>query len=646
MDDQKMLQAMFQEATIGILVVNGQGVIVQVNSFSERLFGYDSGELIDKKIEVLLPDSYRKRHVSHRQNYHKKPVPRSMGANFELYGLRKDGTTFPIAISLSHMDIDGERFSIAYASDDTIQQKMIKDLVAAKKLSENMSKIVDESLSEVFIFDGETLKFVQVNEGARQNIGYTLEEMRTMTPIDIKPDFDEDVFLELLEPLRSGAKEKLLFETIHQRKDQTTYPVEIHLQYSTLGQSPVFVAFIVDISERKKYEKKLLEYSDELELKVIERTTELQQSETKLLEAQKTAKMGHWEFDLDNNKITWSEQIYQNFGIETKTEITVELILKHIHPEDHEKIEPIVKKIQKTGQPQPLNFRIITPQGETRYIFADGKKLLDKDQPDAKKMRGIIQEVTELKKAEIAIKESETKLKVALEKERELSELKSRFVSMASHEFRTPLSSILSSANLIGRYEKTEQHDKREKHVKRIESSVRNLTMILNDFLSLEKLESGKVSLNPTQVGIAEFIDQIIEEVSLTIKGNEKIIHTHIGHHQVFADEHLLKNILLNLLSNGVKYSKDGTNVELLTENKDGTLKIQVKDYGIGIPMADQKNMFSRFFRANNVTNIQGTGLGLTIVKRYLDLMGGKIWFESEEGKGTTFFVEIPETQQ
>ncbi len=646
MDDQKMLRAMFQEATIGILVVNGQGEIVQVNPFSERLFGYDRGELINKKIEVLLPDSYRQRHVKHREDYHKKPVPRTMGANFELYGLKKDGSKFPIAISLSHMDIDGERFSIAYASDDTSQQKMIKDLVAAKKLSENMSKVVEESLSEVFIFDGETLKFVQVNKGARKNIGYTLEEMQTMTPIDIKPDFDEDVFLELLEPLKTGVKEKLLFETIHQRKDQTTYPVEIHLQYSTLGQTPVFVAFIIDISERKKYEKRLLQYSDELELKVIERTTELQQSETKLLAAQKTAKLGHWEFDLDNNKITWSEQIYKNFEIPPGTEISVELILKHIHPEDYEKMESTVKQIQKTGQPQPLNFRIITPTGETRHIFANGKKLTDKDQPNAKKMRGIMQEVTELKKAELAIKESERKLKISLEKERELSELKSRFVSMASHEFRTPLSSILSSANLIGRYEKTEQHDKREKHVKRIESSVRNLTMILNDFLSLEKLESGKVSLQPTQLEVEDFMQQIIEEVSLTIKGNEKIVHTHNGNHQLFADEHLLKNILINLLSNGVKYSKEGQNVALLTENKDGILKIQVKDNGIGIPLADQKNMFTRFFRANNVTNIQGTGLGLTIVKRYLDLMGGKIWFESEEGKGSTFFVEIPEIQE
>jgi len=205
MDDQKMLRAMFQEATIGILVVDGKGGIVQINPFAERLFGYESGELINEKMEILLPESYRKRHVDHRQGYQKKPVPRTMGANFDLFGLRKDGSKFPISISLSHMDIDGERFAIAYASDDTSQQKMIKDLIEAKHVNENMSKIVDESLSEIFIFDGDTLKFIQVNKGARQNIGYTLKEMQGMTPIDIKPNFNQDDFLELLEPL-SGIK--------------------------------------------------------------------------------------------------------------------------------------------------------------------------------------------------------------------------------------------------------------------------------------------------------------------------------------------------------------------------------------------------------------------------------------------------------
>jgi len=214
---------------------------------------------------------------------------------------------------------------------------------------------------------------------------------------------------------------------------------------------------------------------------------------------------------------------------------------------------------------------------------------------------------------------------------------------MASHEFRTPLSSILSSAGLISRYTELGQQENRLKHIGRIKSSVNNLTSILNDFLSLEKLESGKVTSQISEVNIPEFIVEILNEIKLLNKKNQQIIHQHSGAEISMVDPHLLKNILLNLLSNAIKYSSEGKNVELISERKEATLSITVRDFGIGIPIEDQQHMFTRFFRANNVINIQGTGLGLTIVKRYLDLMNGKIDFESVENEGTTFTVEIPQ---
>jgi len=128
MVNKKMLQAMFAEATIGIIVVDKEGKIVQVNPFLEKLFAYGKGELISQPIETLIPNSFQARHVEHRKRYHQKPVPRSMGENLELEGKRKDGSRFSIEISLSHIDIDGERFAIAYASDDTQQQDMVKKL--------------------------------------------------------------------------------------------------------------------------------------------------------------------------------------------------------------------------------------------------------------------------------------------------------------------------------------------------------------------------------------------------------------------------------------------------------------------------------------------------------------------------------------
>lgn len=635
MDNIRMLESMFLEATIGIIVVDFEGNIIKSNPFSEKLFGYENGALINLKIEELLPKSFREQHVKYRKSYQQNLVPRAMGANLELYGLRKNGQQFPVKISLSSMEVNGDQFVIAYVSDNSTQQQMLNklqdsqalleesqkiartgsfeidfqtgqykwskemyrifgfednseviskekyfghiysedvdlvkgfyekikeekkginfgyrilsktqglryvegkrdvkldennnvvkvfgllqdvtDLREAISYKEGISKIVEESLNEIFIFDGIDFKFVQVNKGALKNIGYTLEEMQTMTPVDIKPEYSKEDFMRLITPLQEGKVDKLLFESVHQRKDRSTYPVEVHLQYANLGNNPVFVAIILDISERREYERKMHEYSDKLEQKVAERTHELRISEQKLLKA--------------------------------------------------------------------------------------------------------------------------------LEKERELGELKSRFVSMASHEFRTPLSSILSSASLIELYNKKEQFDKQYRHIDRIKSSVRNLTAILNDFLSLEKLESGKVSLSLKTTNFKSYVEDIKEELKVILKEGQTIDHYHEGDHTISIDPNLVKNILLNLLSNAIKYSPENKPIKIVSHNMDNKFRIEVTDKGMGIPEEDQKHMFSRFFRANNVSNIQGTGLGLTIVKRYLDLMYGKIWFESKLGEGTTFYVEIP----
>lgn len=257
--------------------------------------------------------------------------------------------------------------------------------------------------------------------------------------------------------------------------------------------------------------------------------------------------------------------------------------------------------------------------------------------------RRLEKEVLVRKKAEEALRENEAEIIKALEKEKELNQLKSRFVSMASHEFRTPLSTILSSADLIEAYTKAEQNAKRLKHTTRIKSSVSNLTGILNDFLSLSKLEEGIISVEKTEFDLNAFCESVLEELQGALKPNQKILHNTMEEkYTVKLDKKLLRNILFNLFSNASKYSADGKSIHCTTIVEDNHLKITVRDEGIGIPKEDQIHLFSRFFRAHNVENIQGTGLGLNIVKRYVDLLNGTISFESEEGKGTTFFIEIP----
>lgn len=253
------------------------------------------------------------------------------------------------------------------------------------------------------------------------------------------------------------------------------------------------------------------------------------------------------------------------------------------------------------------------------------------------------EQVKERQAAERALKQNEEELRKALEREKELSELKSRFVSMASHEFRTPLTTIASSSELIKLYTDTAQQTKREKHLHRIQSAVTNLTGILGDFLSLSKLEEGKISNVPTPVNLVELLESSIDDVHVLLKPGQTIDPNFNNLDQeVMIDNKILKNIMLNLLSNAIKYSDTGSTVWLKAALTQGLLKVSIRDEGIGIPESDQKHLFSRFFRADNAMNIQGTGLGLNIVHRYLELLGGKIDFDSTEGKGTTFAFEVP----
>jgi signal transduction histidine kinase len=201
----------------------------------------------------------------------------------------------------------------------------------------------------------------------------------------------------------------------------------------------------------------------------------------------------------------------------------------------------------------------------------------------------------------------------------------------------------LSSASLIAKYKTTEDDPKRIKHVERIKSAVSNLTSILNDFLSISRIEEGKIENLPSEFDLVEFTGEITEEMQGVIKPGQHIFYQHTGNvSRVNLDKKLLKNILFNLLSNASKYSAEGKEIYLSTRIDGGTLILTVQDQGIGIPEADKSHLFTPFFRAQNVTNIQGTGLGLNIVKKYVDIMEGNLDYISELNQGTTFTITIP----
>ncbi len=413
-NDNKSFQAICQAAVEGILVVNKQGKIMLANEASNKMFRYDQGELNGMSINSLVPRKLRENHLGHMSGYHKNPKPRRMGVGRDLLALRKDGTEFPIEISLSNTLINEEAVSVAFCID----------------------------ISE-----------------------------------------------------RKRAEEAL-----------------------------------------KNSEEQLMVYASELEEKVKDRTEKL--------------------------KIIVEELEVANKELQEQIEV-------------REKVEEEIKN--------------------------------------------------------------------ALSKERDLNELKSRFVSMASHEFRTPLSTILSSASLIGRYTDESAAEKRGKHINRIKSSVTNLTNILDDFLSLGKLEEGRVDLTLGDSDVVALINEVVDELNVIMKPGQEIKVTVKGDPMpIQSDNRLLKNVIINVTSNAIKYSPPESKIDLKLSYENEKATIHIVDKGIGIPEKDQQHLFTRFFRAGNATNLEGTGLGLNIVKKYLELLKGSISFKSKLNEGTSFTIELP----
>jgi len=404
--EKNKFEALFQFASMGILVANAKAEILLLNNFLLSQFGYETqGELIGKKIETLIPTRYHSNHVHHRDQYIENPKPRPMGLGKDLFAVRKDGTEFPVEISLSNYVMGQDSFTIAFISD-----------ITKRKEFENA----------------------------------------------------------------------------------------IHLQKEQLAVT----------------NSKIEELNNELEEKVETRTKQL-------------------------------------------TDALAEL------------------------------------------------------------------------------ERSKDELTKALSKEKELSDLKTRFVSMASHEFRTPLSTILSSASLVAKYTEAEEQEKRDKHIHRIKSSVNNLTNLLNEFLSIGKIEDGKITANNHSFNIKEQITALCSEMEGIAKNNQQIKYIHTGDEMIYSDPALLRNIITNLLSNAIKFSPEDSLIEVTSNVVKEKIGLTVKDNGMGISREDQEHLFERFFRGANVTNIQGTGLGLHIVGKYIEIMNGEIEFESELEKGTKFILTL-----
>jgi PAS domain S-box-containing protein len=419
-------------------------------------------------------------------------------------------------------------------------------------------------------------------------------------------------------------------DLLGRRKDGSEFSVEIGLNHCQIEGELKVVAIITDITERVQAQNRLKELNFKLEQKVKVRTLELEKSQKLYNLIARNFPRGIINvFDKKLNYVFAEGQELDRLGFNSQCLIGQPYTKRF----KSELADFVQQKFNTVFKGESLSFEF---KSNDDFYVVNAVPLKSAD--------GTVEQILVIEKNITDTKLAEQEMVKNLEKERELNELKSRFVSMASHEFRTPLSTISSSATLASKYQLEEEQEKREKHLERIKSSVKNLTSILNDFLSIDKLEDGKVEVHESQFNITDLIKEAIEEMEVYLKKGQHIelINEVKSDLIVTSDRNVIKNILINLLSNASKYSAANKSITIKLKANNNSIIIDIIDQGIGIPEEEQKQLFNRFFRAGNVTNIEGTGLGLNIVKKYLSLINGEITFASKEHIGTTFTVEIP----
>ena len=279
------LDAILNTAVEGIITIDDRGTIDSINPAGEVLFGYTADELIGRNVSTLMPPPYRDEHDGYLANYRHTGVRKIIGIGREVIGKRKDGTQFPMDLSVSEFKVADKRMFAGFVRDLTERHR-------SEEIVQSLGRIVEETLNEIFIFDSETMRFVLANRGARENIGYSMGELQSMTPVDIQPEYSAESFAELVAPLVSGKVGQLVFETAHRRKDSSIYDVEVHLQTSRFQGKPCFVAIILDITERKDAQEALARLNYELEQRVEERNKQLQDVQEQLIRREKLAVLG------------------------------------------------------------------------------------------------------------------------------------------------------------------------------------------------------------------------------------------------------------------------------------------------------------------------------------------------------------------
>ncbi|MEO9147127.1 MAG: PAS domain S-box protein [Ginsengibacter sp.] len=639
--------------------------ILFVNEMGANLFGYENPEDLVYK----LAPSFRKKVPGQKAlNTIDQEIDLKGYFSDEVEFVAKNGRSFWGNVELTSFSADGEDFRLLKVEKiDTT--KVDRENILKEKQS--FGALMDYASIGVIIVNRE-FRIVLMNSIVINLFGYTKKELtgtnvELLIPFSSQEKYKQHISNYFTHPENPFFEFRM--ELIAVKKNGAEFSVEVSIGNFKTDKEDFAILFINDITLRKKGEVEIKKLNSELELKVKERTDELditiarledQIQETESAKAELEKVMQYQKAVLDssgamiiatepNGIITLFNQAAESF-LGYKADEVIGKCNPTIFHDSEETRKSAMKYSKELGKQISLGFEVyvarlrdnLIDKNEWTYIKKDGTRFpvslsvtaFRNNKNEITGFLGVAVDISETKK-------TEDELKKALAREIELNEMKSRFVSIASHEFRTPLSTVLSSTYLLQKYTQTEEQPKREKHINRIVSSVTLLTDMLDDLLNVGKIEEGKVSPKFNLFNIKEHLKNNIEEIKSILKIGQRIIFNHTGKDQVMLDPSMLTHVVMNLLSNAIKFSPEDTAIYIDLKISDSQLKISVKDQGMGISKEDQQHLFERFYRSKYAADVKGTGLGLYIVQKYTELMNGKIECWSVPGNGTEFLITI-----
>lgn len=655
-ENRKLSEYLDTAASI-FLMINEEHIVEKVNKKGCEVLGYAANEILGKNwFENFIPKDKRKDLALYFDNFicDREVLP-SIRENRIL---TKNGETRLIRWRNSLVKNEaGKRVGVISWGEDIAMEAEFKDTLFVR------NRALEAASNGIIIVDtlAKDMPIIYSNTAFSKLTGYTESEVLGKNCRFLQEDDrDQEAISKMAKAIKKGEACKVVLRNY--RKDGSMFWNELAITplYSEGQKLTHFIGIQKDITKALRNKRQLEDYATSLEQKVAERTREIEATVQKLVETnlnledqiQETKRAeSQWQRsqaqfqaiakNFPKGLIVVFNANYELVYVEGEELKRIDFKKKHFEGKRIEdilifsknQIAEIKKDIQQTLKGKNLSFEM--DFGENSYevnstpLYFDGDKNIW--------ALFVYHNITEQKQIQQGLNN-------ALKAERELNELKSRFIAMASHEFRTPLSAILSSAILIGKQNEQGKEEHRLKHVERIRLNVKNLVVILNDFLSLSKLEEGKVQAKPQNFDLIQFSILLVEEMKLNKKKGQEIILKHPKKEFiVYLDPKLLSHIIINLLSNALKYSEENQHIHLKIEKMEDALVFEISDNGIGIPLEEQNNLFERFFRAENATNIQGTGLGLHIVKQYTELMEGSVSFQSKANKGSIFRVQLPQ---